>query len=202
MDRFNKRVQFINRTKNWNVKEKQDFQGLQRELWQEQRKNGNPWLISDFITLGSPLAHAQFLMAKSFIDLDRRQQERELPVCPPILDEKKISYNPKSPYEVEDPSGKVQKRNIHLLHHAAPFGPTRWTNLYFPGDFIGGNLSELFGVGVYDIKVLAEKKWKSRTILSHTGYWYKMEKKDYHKEGYNAISALRNALGLNSRPWL
>src|SRR5262249_35906130 len=37
------------------------------------------WLITDFVTLGSPLAHAEFLIAASADDLAKRKFERELP---------------------------------------------------------------------------------------------------------------------------
>ena len=49
-------------------------------------------------------------------------------------------------------------------HHAAVFGPTRWTNLYFPsklllwGDLVGGELRSIFGPGVRDIPV-STRKW-------------------------------------------
>ena len=31
-----------------------DFRAEQRKLWQEMRKQGNPWLITDFVTVGTP----------------------------------------------------------------------------------------------------------------------------------------------------
>lgn len=132
----------------------QEFQNRQRELWLEQRRLGNPWLISDFITLGSPLAHAPFLLAKSAADLKARQMERELPTCPPVLEKDKFSYVG-NVYEKDG-----QKRSMRILHHAALFGPTSWTNLYFSGDFIGGPLRRIFGNGIYDIEVSTRNKWK------------------------------------------
>jgi len=38
------------------------FQERQLSLWREMRAHGNPWRVTDLITLGSPLAHAKFLM--------------------------------------------------------------------------------------------------------------------------------------------
>ena len=45
------------------------------------------WLITDFVTLGSPLAHAEFLIAASAEDLAQRKFERELPESPPLRED-------------------------------------------------------------------------------------------------------------------
>jgi hypothetical protein len=45
------------------------------------------WLITDLITLGSPLSYANFLIAKTEEDLRRRQKEREDPTSPPIREQ-------------------------------------------------------------------------------------------------------------------
>jgi hypothetical protein len=52
-----------------------------------------------------------------------------------------------------------------ILHHAAPFACTRWTNLYFPNDPVGGSLRELFG------RWIAELPVRSRHVFPHTRYW-------------------------------
>src|SRR5262249_23493330 len=44
------------------------------------------WLITDFVTLGRPLAHAEFLIAASADDLAKRKFERE-PESPPLREE-------------------------------------------------------------------------------------------------------------------
>ena len=93
-----------------------EFQKKQRALHSELRANGNPWLLTDFLTMGSPLAHAEILLTENKADLGSKQDERELPTCPPTLESGKFSYPPKHKHR--------------LLHHAAVFGPTRWTNLY------------------------------------------------------------------------
>ena len=41
------------------------------------------WLISDLVTFGSPLAHAEFLIAADRCDLEVRKAARELPQSPP-----------------------------------------------------------------------------------------------------------------------
>ena len=40
-------------------------QELQHEAWKKLRANSQPWLITDLVTLGSPLSAAHFLMAPS-----------------------------------------------------------------------------------------------------------------------------------------
>ena len=71
-------------------------------------------------------------------------------------------------------TGSGTPRTTWILHHAALFAATRWTNLYFPaswllrGDFVGGPVAPLFGHGVRDVPVrtAARRGW-----LAHTRYW-------------------------------
>ncbi|MEZ4699085.1 MAG: hypothetical protein R2834_02045 [Rhodothermales bacterium] len=136
------------------------YQDRQRALLGELQANGCPWLVTDFITLGSPLAHAELLLAHDDADLRAKQEERELPRCPPVLEAGKISF----------PAHLARRK----LHHAAVFGPTRWTNLYFParwlvkGDFIGGALRPVFGEGIADVPVHTTRRYG---LLTHTLYW-------------------------------
>jgi hypothetical protein len=157
------------------------YQEKQRDLLEELNINSNPWLVTDFITLGSPLTHADILLSKNKKDLIVKQTQRELPTCPPILESGKFSFPP--------------DEDRRTLHHGAVFGPTKWTNLYFPsrgliyGDLIGGPLQDLFGCGIWDQEV----KTKIRCgILSHSYYW----KNGNSKETASHITALRDALNL------
>src|SRR4029079_13511206 len=88
---------------------------------------------TDLITLGSPLAHAAVLLAEDVPDLQRRQQEGELPTCPPVPDQNspnKEKYAYQWPeFTHQDAAGTYQLR---WLHSAAVFACTRWTNIYFP----------------------------------------------------------------------
>jgi hypothetical protein len=134
--------------------------------------NGNPWRVTDFITLGSPLAHASILLAKDLEQLRIRQVDREFPTCPPALetltrhgeDIKRLSFE----QDRRKPDG------YRFPHHAAMFGPTRWSNLYFPnslivkGDLIGGPLGGMFGAGIEDTPVVTTIRGG---LLSHTLYW-------------------------------
>lgn len=170
-----------------------EFRNYQRALWHEQRVIGNPWLITDFITLGSPLTYGAILFANDEAELKRRQSDRELPRCPPERDEGKYAYRSQK-YDVK---GAV--RTLRVLHHAAPFAVTRWTNIYVPfrlgvlGDWIGGPLRHVFGYGIADVEVM-DSPFCNLPLVAHTRYW--------HKKSKASLAALRAALDLSSRNWL
>jgi hypothetical protein len=161
------------------------FRKSQRALWSEQRRLGNEWRITDFVTLGSPLTYASFLLADGTEDFQDRLVQRVLPTCPPQLEDgRDIGFTSKE-YTVG-----AERRTLRLLHHAAPFACTRWTNLYFPGDIIGGPVSSSLGWAVYDQPISSEQWWGfgGRLPTSHTRYWNTSER--------SALAALRQALDL------
>jgi hypothetical protein len=49
----------------------------------ERLANGAKWRVSDFVTMGSPLAHAQILLADDARELDSKFMQREFSKCPP-----------------------------------------------------------------------------------------------------------------------
>jgi len=181
------------------------FRNEQSALWIEQRKQGNSWLVTDLITVGSPLAHAELLLARTKDELRERQTEREFPTCPPVPDEGLYSYP--LTYDVNG-----QQRTFYALHHGAVFASTRWTNIYFPaglgffGDLVGGPLGEIFGHGVRDVPVDSAEwsGWLKRFPMIHTHYW----SKDTVLQGSHdsptawALEILRKTLDLESRTWL
>jgi hypothetical protein len=171
------------------------FQDAVLALWREQRSQGFKWLVTDFVTLGSPLAHATLLLADNKDQFQQRVDERELPVSPPMLDHyNKLSYS--IPFNLPDGS----KRNVAAIHDGAPFAVTRWTNIYFPcrnllfGDIVGGPLAGHFGPGVVDVPVKT-KRWGG--FLSHTFYWPQYPA-DCSQAG-DPLTALTAALKLNLR---
>ena len=174
-----------------------EFQQTQKSVWLELRKLGNPWRITDFITLGSPLTHAMLLLADSREDFEGRQRQRELPTCPPQRDQKGYAYSPRQPLDL----GEGKKFTPLFLHHAAPFAATRWTNLYFPtvlgffGDFVGGPLRPVFGNGIRDVKVRTEGYGglANITLLAHTEYWRPADNGDSRL----SLPVLREALALS-----
>lgn len=143
------------------------------------------WLISDLVTIGSPLTHAEFLLAAGTEDLKIRQSEREVPTSPPYresldgkalwlarrngLVDRKASDCNLFAFPVKDAPRTWQ------LHHAAPFAVVRWTNIFDPaqriyrGDLISGPMVENFGPGIDDID-LRDVRGQS-TRFSHTRYW-------------------------------
>lgn len=142
-----------------------NYRADQEALFYQQNNDGNPWKISHFITLGSPLTHASFLLAKDLDELKQRVEERELPTAPPTFEvfnnENRITYRP----DVKNPR--------RVLHHAAPFACTQWINVYYKNDFVGGSLSEYFGHGIEQHAINIQKSFFHRWIpfLSHTHYW-------------------------------
>ena len=113
-----------------------------RTLKPADRTDASPWRISDFITIGSPLTYAPFLMEKSDdLFIDQVQTYRRFPLCPPHS-----TQSAGEPYSFSFPHG-AQK----MPHHAALFAATTWTNLFFPskgvvwGDLIGGKISAPLG---------------------------------------------------------
>jgi hypothetical protein len=145
------------------------------------------WLISDFVTLGSPLTHAEFLLAASRGDLERRKFERELPQCPPMreeLDPKVLALacaTQKLPVDSTCGTNKLisfpppSAKDVSELHHAAPFAVVRWTNLCDPaslvyrGDIIGGPMANVFGPAIVDTDLRKLRGPSDR--FTHTKYW-------------------------------
>lgn len=163
------------------------FQQHQAQLLAELQRQQNPWLISDFVTMGSPLAHAPMLMARTAEEFSRKLLEREFPSCPPFM-------------EVLDGVSRFSfeaRPGVWVPHHAAVFAVTRWINLYFPccnilwGDVIGGPIAPAFGPGVEDVEI---KTSFTQGVFTHTAYWTQRAGEDQQH-----IAHLRHALRLGPR---
>jgi hypothetical protein len=161
------------------------------------------WLVTDFVTLGSPLTHARYLMCNGATfdelgsDFRRRTEEREFPTCPPTQ-------------AAGDDDGWLAFKNPRTgqtsLHHGGLFALTRWTNLYFRmsqvfwGDPVGGPVGTedvrrsrpLFGTHVEDREVWLHRRDKA-DLFTHTAYWSVEQGTDVH------IDALRKAINLEDR---
>ncbi|MCW5696871.1 MAG: hypothetical protein KIS96_09095 [Bauldia sp.] len=152
------------------------------------------WLVTDFITCGSPLTHAAYLGIDATTAGKRRERFRR----------KRLDRElPQNPAWREDDSGTMSfidaEKETRRLHHAGLFGATRWTNLYFKsrllvGDPIGGPLAHAFGEGVLDVPVTINGKLPP---FSHSKYW------DLHRhpDGEH-LKAFRHALDLRDRDTL
>jgi len=168
------------------------YQRAQSDYFAILRRRGHPWLVTDFVTLGSPLAHASYLLARGDDELRRKIAERELPACPPALEN--LGGESRFSYPVDE---------LRAPHHAAVFAATRWTNLYFPcrrifwGDVIGGPVAPAFGPGVKDIPVETPVRGD---FFSHTLYWDFPSPRPAADSPPSCIAALRRALRLVQDP--
>ena len=175
----------------------EEIQSLQYAAWLEYRRNGFEWLVSDFVTAGSPLTHARWLLnldAKTqFVDLIR---ERSFPTCPPqtesiaspVPNVQRQVFTFTHAYVMDKRNPRV-KHSVQVPHHAGLFALTRWTNLYFPysglinGDPIAGPLAGQYGEWIRDIKL------KTMKGFTHNRY----TDRDLDHE---AVLQVRNALNL------
>ncbi|BDW96648.1 hypothetical protein MACH10_23330 [Thalassospira tepidiphila] len=150
------------------IAKRNTYRNTQRKYFEELQKIAQPlWLISDLITLGSPLSKAEFLLAETETDLSNRIDRREFPTSPPKFEQSNTDK------ERRKFSYPIESDETRIPHHAAPFSATVWTNLYFPskyflyGDIISGALSKRFGPGIRDEKIEIGKPAGFR----HTQYW-------------------------------
>lgn len=160
-----------------------------------------PWLVSDFISVGSPLSKMRLFSAEGAENVEwQKIHERTILTNPPQRD------YVTNKYVYERPDGSYK------LHHGALFAFTRWTNIFFPGDWIGGEISENIGKGtlnrqlnfdryisVKDGKINKEnlfsywfKKSLSYTPLMHTKYWAMEPERDENEEDRMAKELIRD----------
>jgi pimeloyl-ACP methyl ester carboxylesterase len=138
----------------------------------------SPWRITDFITCGSPLTYASLLLADRDAEFVTSVARRGVPLSPPHIR-----------------SGDTSFAHNSAPHHAALFGVTCWTNLYFPvegpakgdwagsfvhlltgasvkGDIVGGKLAgpppKGLGHGILDIEV---ERHPNMPDFAHSEYW-------------------------------
>ncbi len=149
-----------------------DFRAKQFRLWQGMRQQGNPWLITDFISVGTPMYFADLLYTKNRQAFDTLVKKAELPVCPPRSETQTVDGPDK-------PAGNYGFNNLgrEVLAHGAAFAVVRWTNLFFPaerswnGDWFGGRLRPLFGKGVLDRPIEGNLPGRRTPGLAHSKYF-------------------------------
>lgn len=129
------------------------------------------WIISDLVTVGSPLTYAEVLLAPGVEGVRRARRSRLLSSCPPV----RQTTQEDTPFRYRSWLGS-KKGYTTKLHHASVFAVTTWTNLYFPKDLVGGPLTPHFGPGVCDVPV-TEEAGTSATVAGfltarpHSSYW-------------------------------
>ena len=158
------------------------------------------WIITDLVTLGSPLTYADALMATGPDDLADRFEERSLAAIPPVAQQVRRAAG--HPYrlwvpgpgngpgiesDAESVAGPVAgpvpgsvpgpvpgsgDAGSTRWHHAAPFACVSWTNLWFEHDIVGGPVGPHFGPGVDD-RSLGGSKWLAAFAFAypHSSYW-------------------------------
>lgn len=147
------------------------YQTAQRGLWAGLRAQGNPWLITDFISFGSPMYFADRLYTRDRAQFDRRVELDELATCPPKKERNKCNniHNQGLYFSWNNGGHRV-------LHDAAPFAVVRWTNFWYPsfagffGDWFGGRLAPLFGKGIKDIPVSGNRPHRWAPGAAHAMY--------------------------------
>lgn len=172
------------------------FQEAQRSMWMELRKQGCPWLITDFITCGTPMYMADKLMTRNHTNFLTNIKKRHIATCPPQKD---------LPGPTADKTYFTYPYNYgRVIYHAAPFAVVRWTNMWFPtrwwffGDWFGGRLGPLFGYGIKDIELTGNKPKRFIPAWAHTLYF-----KFPDDESDSSVTRhLHDAMELHSESWL
>lgn len=197
------------------------FQNAQADAAAELAAAGNPWIVTDFVTLGSPLTHAEFLIVRDRDHLASAKAQRILPCCPPTLEydgQTKLAHFTYRPPSVANLGEDDAPDAPRLPHHAALFAYTRWTNIHSPhrfiawGDLISGPVGNAFGLesggnvlrGIRDITVLphltADGKaapGAKRPFFTHTKYWNETAAGSAQPTPYH-IERLREAMKLGA----
>jgi hypothetical protein len=150
------------------------------------------WRISDLITLGSPLTHAEFLLADTEDEVQQAFVERRFATCPPRPD-------PMRDGSMLFPA-RGEEDDVLFPHFAAQFAAVRWTNIYdedenpLLGDLISGSLTGSYGPGIAQYAVSIEKPdrqgWRRR-VFTHTRYWTWHESYEPSKASVAAAVKLR-----------
>jgi hypothetical protein len=197
------------------------YQLAQRALWRELRAQGNPWLVTDFVSVGTPMYFADQLMdGKDGRSFTSRIERRELPTCPP-QNEESAGNNVNSTarfYTWEKswwagPRGRQHEVTRRVVYEGAPFAVVRWTNVYFPtklgffGDWFGGPLAPVFGTGIKDVSITGNTLGRpgatllrNRKVPAAAHSYYFRFPDDRSEDGVAA--AIRVGLDLASTSWL
>ncbi len=186
-------------------------QRLQHEAWKGMRVNTQPWLVTDLITLGSPLAHAEFLLARDARTFQQQKRNRSLPTSPPWLEVK----GPDTPEARRHPYPRLrfsyeqdyrtrlgyQHHTFTFCHHAAAFAVTRWSNVHTPtrqlgfsGDLVSGELAKKEGFGRW---IVDRAIYPQPMRFMHTWYWRK--ERGRKEESAERMNQVKRVLRLDSK---
>jgi hypothetical protein len=175
------------------------FQTAQRRLWAGIRAQGNPWLITDFISFGSPMYFAHKLYTRDRAQFDGRVERDELTTCPPTNERRDCNNVNAQPRFFS-----WNNRGHRVLHDGAPFAVVRWTNFWYPavagffGDWFGGRLAPLFGSGIRDVPVTGNRPLRWTPGAAHAMY---LGFPDDRTPG-SFTTHVAETLDINSAAWL
>ncbi|WP_374456688.1 hypothetical protein [Nocardioides sp.] len=174
-------------------------QPYQHAAWQEFTDNGFDWLVSDLVTAGSPLAHAQWLLnPRKGTPITQLIGDRSMPTCPPQTAESKSpvpgrvrrAFTFTHMYWLE---GVDRPRSVLVPDHGAMFAMVRWTNVFFPhtgvmsGDPVGGPIDTCLGTWIHEVPLPPARS--GFLGFAHTKYVDRSAGDDH-------VSHLRDALEL------
>ena len=156
------------------------FAKAQAALYAVLNKQKLGWRISDFITLGSPLAHAEFLLVDSAEAMKQAAEERRFATAPPHPDPLRDGSMLFSRSGMPFLDGDKTKPDPLFPHFAAQFAAVKWTNLFdespnpLLGDLISGSLAKDFGPGIeeHQVSITRPSRWGVlKRVFTHTQYW-------------------------------
>lgn len=179
------------------AREQRAYLERQRQLAAQLSAEAPHWRISDLITLGSPLAHAAFLMTDGDGELGAAFRERRFATSPPRPDPLLGSML----YPGQGPNGPL------FPHFAAQFAAVKWTNICdespvpILGDLVSGKLQSIYGTGLVEHDTEIQRPgliWPLSRIFTHTEYWTWDDR--YRQPGRlpDYLQKLREALRLGS----
>ncbi|MEM7569372.1 MAG: hypothetical protein AAF337_06215 [Pseudomonadota bacterium] len=180
------------------------YRDAQRSLFQALRADKEClWRVSDLVTIGSPLSKASVLLAADDTLFEELKDRRDLPTAPPAYE----AAFPGATFKTQFTYGKKESRKTH---HAAPFGPVVWTNIYVPheyllrGDIISGTVHNQLGPAIADVEVPIDGtadptgSWLETLFgqnIRHTHYW-SLDKGSFSE---TSLKAVRRALNLRGK---
>jgi hypothetical protein len=121
-----------------------------------------------------PLTHAGHLFVYEKGLFEKLKEQREYPTCPPRFQKPDTTNIVKSEnFSIE---GVAHPFTVKHYNHSSPFAVTKWTNIYYASDYIGGPLQGVFGKGIKDIAV-NKRNYIPIYPGGHTDYWTMRNKK-------------------------
>ncbi|SEQ13930.1 hypothetical protein SAMN05428969_2153 [Devosia sp. YR412] len=157
-----------------------DLSAVQDRLFDKFSRRQPFWRISDLITLGSPLTHAEFLLADTKNEIEDGCKERRFATAPPHPDVTQDRQNTMLHLAPGADARTSQGEPAMVPHFAAQFSTVRWTNIYdeennpLAGDLISGSLIGNFGPAIAEHRVVMKRlNWPGflQRVFTHTQYW-------------------------------